>query len=89
MSAATNLSVDEQDTSLADLLDRVERGEEITVSRHGRPIARLVPAPVAHDVERARRAVEKLAELREQLRAEHGTVSLEEILAWRHEGHRY
>ncbi|MFE6893867.1 type II toxin-antitoxin system Phd/YefM family antitoxin [Streptomyces sp. NPDC057694] len=25
------------------LLDRVERGEEITVTRHGRPVARMIP----------------------------------------------
>jgi prevent-host-death family protein len=30
-------------THLASLLDRVERGEEITITKHGRPVARLVP----------------------------------------------
>ena len=30
-------------THLAELLDRVERGEQITITRHGRPVARLVP----------------------------------------------
>lgn len=29
------------------LLDRVEHGEEITITRHGKEIARLVPAGVA------------------------------------------
>lgn len=27
----------------SELLDRVEKGENLTISRHGRPIARLVP----------------------------------------------
>lgn len=29
---------------LVALLDRVERGEEILITRHGRPVARLVPS---------------------------------------------
>jgi len=29
--------------SLGTLLDRVEQGEEIIITRHGRPVARLVP----------------------------------------------
>jgi prevent-host-death family protein len=33
----------EAKTHLPQLLDRVERGEEICITRHGRTIARLVP----------------------------------------------
>lgn len=31
-------------TNLPQLLDRVEGGETITITRHGKPVARLVPA---------------------------------------------
>jgi prevent-host-death family protein len=34
----------EAKTHLPRLLERVERGETITITRHGKPIARLVPA---------------------------------------------
>jgi len=34
----------EAKTHLPRLLERVERGESITITRHGKPIARLVPA---------------------------------------------
>ncbi len=34
----------EAKTHLAELLDRVERGERITITRHGTPVAQLVPA---------------------------------------------
>jgi prevent-host-death family protein len=34
----------EAKTHLPRLLERVERGETITITRHGRPVARLVPA---------------------------------------------
>jgi prevent-host-death family protein len=30
---------------LPDLIDRVEAGEEIMISRQGRPVAQLIPAP--------------------------------------------
>jgi len=32
-------------TGLSKLLSRVERGEEITIARAGKPIAKLVPIP--------------------------------------------
>jgi prevent-host-death family protein len=40
----TSLSVQELKAALGEVLDRVFRGEQITVLRHGRPVARLVPA---------------------------------------------
>jgi prevent-host-death family protein len=39
----------EAKTHLAELLDRVEKGERITITRHGRPVAQLVPPPGAPD----------------------------------------
>jgi prevent-host-death family protein len=39
----TILGAFEAKTHLASLLDRVERGEEITITKHGRAVARLVP----------------------------------------------
>jgi len=29
---------------LSEILDRVAEGEEITITRHGRPVAKIVPA---------------------------------------------
>ena len=40
----TTLGAFEAKTHLASLLERVERGEEISITKHGRPVARLVPA---------------------------------------------
>lgn len=34
----------EAKTRLSQLLDKVEQGEEITITRHGRAVAQLVPA---------------------------------------------
>lgn len=43
----------EAKTHLPRLLDRVARGEEIQITRNGRPVARLVPepAPATADLE--------------------------------------
>lgn len=44
----------EAKTKLAELLDRVEAGETITITRRGKAVARLVPA-AADEAERGRR----------------------------------
>jgi prevent-host-death family protein len=44
----------EAKTKLSELLDKVEAGETITITRHGKAVARLVPAGVDGE-ERARR----------------------------------
>jgi len=69
---------------LSQLLDEVERGETIVITRHGRAIARIIP-----EADRRRREIDNaLADIRE-LRKHTGEVSLDELLAWRHEGHKY
>jgi len=71
-------------TRFAELLTEVERGETVVVTRHGRPIARIIPdeAQRQKDIDEARKAIK-------ELRKHTGRVSTEEILAWRHEGHKY
>jgi len=44
----------EAKTKLAELLDKVEGGETITITRHGKAVAKLVPAS-ADETERARK----------------------------------
>jgi prevent-host-death family protein len=68
---------------LPEFLDAVERGETIVVTRHGRAIAHIVPAPAA-DKERVKRAIDGIVALRRKTRK----MSVAEILAARHEGHR-
>jgi prevent-host-death family protein len=53
----------EAKTHLAALLDRVEQGEELVITRRGRPVARLVPAADTAYV-RAADAVARLRALR-------------------------
>jgi prevent-host-death family protein len=69
---------------LPQLLDDIERGETIVITRHGRAIARLVPEDAMRRQGRGE-AVERL----KALRATMPQVRLEELLAMRHEGHKY
>lgn len=39
----------EAKTHLPELLRRVEEGEQVTITRHGRPVALLIPAPGVPD----------------------------------------
>jgi prevent-host-death family protein len=55
----------EAKNTLGALLDRVERGEEIVITRHGRAVARLAPMTPVADRSAARAA---LARLRERAR---------------------
>jgi prevent-host-death family protein len=45
------------------LLDQVERGEEIIITRHGRAVARLAPLTGAVSREEARAAAERIREM--------------------------
>jgi prevent-host-death family protein len=55
----------EAKNTLGTLLDLVERGEEIIITRRGKPIARLVRDLGRKDNERARRAAERIIANRE------------------------
>jgi prevent-host-death family protein len=55
MFVADEVGAYEAKTHLPALLERVQRGEQITITKHGKPIARLVPI-------RRLRAIEKLKE---------------------------
>jgi len=56
---ADEIGVYEAKTRLTALLDRVEHGEQFTITKHGRPVARLVPVRRS-DQERRREAIARL-----------------------------
>lgn len=53
----------EAKNTLGNLLDRVEKGEEIVITRRGKPVARLAPIRSEHDVAKARAAIEAIKEM--------------------------
>ncbi len=46
----TSVGAYEAKTHLSALLARVERGETVTITRHGQPIAKLVPVDVSRPI---------------------------------------
>lgn len=76
----------EAKTHLAQLLSAVERGETIAITRHGKPIAHMVPAE-KRDRDARTAAVERFRAWRASWRGI--DMSIEELLAARHEGHRH
>lgn len=53
----------EAKNTLGSLLDRVEKGEEVIITRRGKPVARLAPVRTERDVERARIAMQRIREM--------------------------
>lgn len=57
----------EAKTRFGELLDRVMKGEEVVITRHDKPVARLVPEGVQR-LDDVRRAVAGLRELQQRIR---------------------
>ncbi|RWN02255.1 MAG: type II toxin-antitoxin system prevent-host-death family antitoxin [Mesorhizobium sp.] len=77
-----SVKIGEAKTHLSNLLAKVEAGEEVIISRGNDPIAKLSRIPKTND----------LGALIEEVRAARARatpVTTEEILAWKHEGHRH
>ena len=78
------VKVHEAKTHLSDLLAKVEAGEDVVIQRGHEPVAKLVPFD---DGMRQRAAFRGLIATRDSGAIK--KVSIDEILAWKHEGHRY
>ncbi|MGH7041966.1 MAG: type II toxin-antitoxin system Phd/YefM family antitoxin [Acetobacteraceae bacterium] len=78
------MQASEAKTHLPQLLDDVERGETIVITRHGRPIARLVP-----EADRRQAEIDEALEGIREIRKRTGRITLDELLSARHEGHKY
>jgi prevent-host-death family protein len=69
---------------LGQLLDLVEQGEEVIITRHGKEVARLVPAAPVHSRDAARAAVRRIRERAEGRRL--GRFNWSEWIFYRDEG---
>ncbi len=74
----------EAKTRLSALLDRVSRGEKITITRHGVPAAMLVPVEETKTKLTHKEIVEGMRKLRKQVGR--GKINLSEIIE---EGRRF
>lgn len=82
--AVMDVSVYEAKANLSRLLKDVEAGREVTITRHGRPVARLVPVDDRQTREaRAIAAVEAARDLRARIE---DPPTADEIVSWIREG---
>jgi prevent-host-death family protein len=80
-------SFEARDT-LGALLDRVEQGEEIVITRDGKRIAKLVPAEPQDDRTEARAAARRIRARVEARSPLNPPITIDEILSFRDEGRR-
>lgn len=77
------IQASEAKTNFLRILDDVERGQTVTITRHGKTVARIVPeVDEAQRTEKVRQAMEEMRQLRKRI----GKMSLAEILSARDEG---
>ena len=76
----------EAKNTLGSLLDRVQRGEEIVITRHGKPVARLVPNTGRIDRSQAQAALQRIRERARRSGA--GKFDWAEVKALRDAGRR-
>ncbi|MBI4875037.1 MAG: type II toxin-antitoxin system prevent-host-death family antitoxin [Acidobacteria bacterium] len=77
------IQASEAKTHLPQLLDRVERGETVVITRHGRPIARIVP-----EADRRQEEIDKAIASMAALRQRTGRITVGELLSAREEGRK-
>lgn len=67
MTTSHTVGAYEAKTHLSELLEKVEAGEEITITKHGTPIAKLVPVKKEASPEERRAAIERIQKLSSRL----------------------
>ena len=74
---------------VSEFIAAAEAGEEVIITRHGKVAARLLPPD--NLVKRqavARDSMAKLKIMRERMRAEGRTATIEEMIEWKNEGRK-
>ena len=76
----------EAKTNLSSLVEEVEKGGEVMITRHGKPVAKLVRAEDRLTPDQIAKQRQAVAELREMARRRGLRVSHEEIKSWIEDG---
>jgi prevent-host-death family protein len=78
------IQASEAKVHLPQLLDEVERGETLIITRHGRPIARIVP-----ETDRRQEEIDKALDGIRELRKRAGRITVSDLLSARDEGRKF
>jgi len=78
------VNIGEAKTRLSELIVKVEAGEEVIIARGNEPVARLAPLD---DFVARRAVIEAALALRDSGKIQR--VSAQELVDWKHQGHKY
>jgi prevent-host-death family protein len=81
-----HVGIFEAKTHLSSLIDEVEKGSEVVITRHGKPVAKIVRADDLHTpekIERRRQAIKRIRQIANELKI---NPTHEEIKSWINEG---
>jgi len=78
------IPVSDAKARFSELIDKVEKGATVVITRHGRPVARLVP-----DEDKRQKEVNEAIASIQARRKRAGKITLKELLSSIHEGHKY
>ena len=79
------IQVSDTEANLSKLLDDVERGATVVITRDGRPVARVVPEVDQRRQAEIKQAIQELKAFRRTM----PKISIEELLSMRDEGRKY
>lgn len=79
----------EAKTHLSELVARAEQGDEVIITRHNKPVAKIVPVQetAPFDVERRRKALAALQKIGREIAARGTALTREEVVDWVREAH--
>ena len=81
-----HVGIFEAKTNLSRLIEQVEKGQEVTITRHGKPVVKLVRARgelTPEQIAERKEAIERLQEIASRLKI---NATQDEIKAWINEG---
>ncbi len=79
MSVSSTMGAYEAKTHFSELLERVAGGEEVTITRHGVPVARVLPVRRVSTIEERRKAIAAIKELAKQ--SDLGGLKIKDLIA--------
>jgi prevent-host-death family protein len=74
----------EAKTHFSELVARAEAGEEVVITRHNKPVAKLVPIATSESVDRAvrRKAIAAIDQVRHELASRGAAFTQDEAVQW-------
>ncbi|HEY2754171.1 MAG TPA: type II toxin-antitoxin system prevent-host-death family antitoxin [Pseudolabrys sp.] len=81
-----HVGIFEAKTNLSALVEEVEKGGSVVITRHGKPVAKLVPAQPELTEDQIAKRLKALKEIRAQANELKINATPEEIKSWINEG---